>query len=501
MARPADHVRGLHRLRRLRDLAAFSVADYYASPYLSPFYSPCLAAPASRAPATSAPRWATAGGCRPALIILIFPLGFRMSCYYYRKAYYRAFWLSPPACAVAEPHGRYTGESRLPLILNNVHRYFWYAAMVVGPILTLDTVLAFRDADGEWGHMGLGTAALRGQHRADLALHASAATRAGTCSGGGSGTSPRTRCATGLDGRLAAEHPPRRATPGLSLFSVAIARPVRLPAGHRRLRRPEVLLTWLEPSATSSSPPDDRQPADAGESPGPRHGLRDARYDVVVIGAGGAGLRAAIAAHDAGAERRDRVQVAAGQGAHGDGRGRDRRGHGQRATPRTAGRCTSATPCAAARCSTTGGWRSCTRRRRPSACSSWRSGVRSSTAPTDGLISQRDFGGHRYARLAHVGDRTGLEMIRTLQQRAVDLGIDVFMECTVTELFRDDAHGRPRISGAFGYWRETGRFIVFDVPDGRPRHRRDRQVLPGRRRTRGSTPATGTRSRCGPAPA
>ncbi|HET9465845.1 MAG TPA: FAD-binding protein, partial [Gemmatimonadales bacterium] len=57
----------------------------------------------------------------------------------------------------------------------------------------------------------------------------------------------------------------------------------------------------------------------------------------------------------------------------------------------------------------------------------------------DGLISQRDFGGHRYARLAHVGDRTGLEMIRTLQQRAVDLGIDVFMECTVTEVFRDGA--------------------------------------------------------------
>ena len=57
----------------------------------------------------------------------------------------------------------------------------------------------------------------------------------------------------------------------------------------------------------------------------------------------------------------------------------------------------------------------------------------------NGLISQRDFGGHRYARLAHVGDRTGLEMIRTLQQRAVALGIDVFMECTVTEIFKDDA--------------------------------------------------------------
>jgi hypothetical protein len=93
----------------------------------------------------------------PALIILIFPLGFRMSCYYYRKAYYRSFWLSPPACAVAEPHAKYTGEQRLPLILNNVHRYFFYAALVVACVLTFDTVLTFRDENGEWGHMGLGT--------------------------------------------------------------------------------------------------------------------------------------------------------------------------------------------------------------------------------------------------------------------------------------------------------------------------------------------------------
>ena len=63
----------------------------------------------------------------------------------------------------------------------------------------------------------------------------------------------------------------------------------------------------------------------------------------------------------------------------------------------------------------------------------------------DGLISQRDFGGHRYARLAHVGDRTGLEMIRTLQQRAVALGIDVFMECTVTEIFKDGRPGLRRV--------------------------------------------------------
>ena len=66
----------------------------------------------------------------PALLILVFLLGFRLTCYYYRKAYYRSFWLSPPACAVAEPHATYTGETRFPLILQNVHRYFFYAAIV-----------------------------------------------------------------------------------------------------------------------------------------------------------------------------------------------------------------------------------------------------------------------------------------------------------------------------------------------------------------------------------
>ena len=77
---------------------------------------------------------------------------------------------------------------------------------------------------------------------------------------------------------------------------------------------------------------------------------------------------------------------------------------------------------------------------------------------TDGRILQRDFGGHRYARLAHVGDRTGLEMIRTLQQRAVALDIDVFMECKVLRLLKD-AEGR--VSGAVGYWRPSGEFVVF----------------------------------------
>ena len=85
-------------------LRAFTGAHYYAAPYLSPFYSPCLRRLRARARPTSASRSRWWSRCRPALIILIFPLGFRLTCYYYRKAYYRAFWLSPPACAVAEPH-------------------------------------------------------------------------------------------------------------------------------------------------------------------------------------------------------------------------------------------------------------------------------------------------------------------------------------------------------------------------------------------------------------
>jgi succinate dehydrogenase / fumarate reductase flavoprotein subunit len=75
----------------------------------------------------------------------------------------------------------------------------------------------------------------------------------------------------------------------------------------------------------------------------------------------------------------------------------------------------------------------------------------------DGQILQRAFGGHTFKRLCHVGDRTGLELIRTLQDRGVEQGIDVFMECTITRLIKDG----ERLAGAFGYWREQGRFVAF----------------------------------------
>jgi len=137
---------------------AFAGSDYYASPYLSPFYSPCLStacvpgASDFGQPISFLPAWFS-----PALLILVFPLGFRLTCYYYRKAYYRSFWLSPQACAVPEPHKKYTGETRFPLIFQNVHRWFFYASFLVALVLSYDVVIAFRNEDHEWGHMGLGT--------------------------------------------------------------------------------------------------------------------------------------------------------------------------------------------------------------------------------------------------------------------------------------------------------------------------------------------------------
>jgi hypothetical protein len=136
---------------------AFAGDNFYSEPYMSPFFSPCISHACHGS--SSLPVIADWWRLSPALIILIFPLGFRLTCYYYRKAYYRSFWLSPPACAVAEPHTAYSGETRLPLILNNIHRYSWYGAMVVAAFLTFETVLAFGPAEGESSgvHMGLGS--------------------------------------------------------------------------------------------------------------------------------------------------------------------------------------------------------------------------------------------------------------------------------------------------------------------------------------------------------
>jgi hypothetical protein len=139
-------------------IRAFENANYYAEPHLiSPFYSPCLTTQCEGdtfPELFTGPAWIS-----PALYILLVPLGFRLTCYYYRKAYYRSFWFSPPACAVAEPHKSYSGETRFPLLFQNVHRYFFLAGLVFNVILTYDALMAFQDEEGEFG-MGLGTLVL-----------------------------------------------------------------------------------------------------------------------------------------------------------------------------------------------------------------------------------------------------------------------------------------------------------------------------------------------------
>jgi hypothetical protein len=136
---------------------AFANGNYYSAPYVSPFYSPCLASNCTDMDGGA--DWHLFGawwGLSPALLVLIFPLGFRLTCYYYRKAYYRSFWASPPACAVAEPHAKYSGETRFPLSLMNSHRYFFFLASILLLVNAYDAIKAFHGKDGGFG-IGLGT--------------------------------------------------------------------------------------------------------------------------------------------------------------------------------------------------------------------------------------------------------------------------------------------------------------------------------------------------------
>src|SRR4030081_3801267 len=128
-------------------LRAFEGRFYEWGPYLSPFYSPLI---------DEHHRW---WPFSPAILILGGPLGFRATCYYYRKAYYRSFFLDPPACSVGEsrPH-RYSGETRFPFVLQNLHRYFLYVALIFLIILWYDAVRAFW-FDGGFG-IGVGSLVL-----------------------------------------------------------------------------------------------------------------------------------------------------------------------------------------------------------------------------------------------------------------------------------------------------------------------------------------------------
>ena len=188
--------------------AAFVNKNYYVGAamhrdLISPFYSPCIAAscvPGSH-PSTVITWWTIS----PALLILIFPLGFRLTCYYYRRAYYRSIWLSPPNCAVADAHGNYSGESRFPLILQNAHRWFFYFGLVFNVILTIDAVVAFNQPGIGIG-VTVGTLVLWSTPPCSGST-ACSATPAGTCAAGRSRSSPSTRSAT-ASGRWS-----RRSTP------------------------------------------------------------------------------------------------------------------------------------------------------------------------------------------------------------------------------------------------------------------------------------------------
>jgi hypothetical protein len=132
--------------------AALQNGYYYVDPYLSPFYSPCLAQNCLHATLPVIGGW---WNVSPAFLVLGIPLGFRATCYYYRRSYYRAFFWSPPACAVPDARPRYRGETIFPYLIQNIHRYFFYLAVLLVVFLWWDALLSFRFPNG-FG-IGLGT--------------------------------------------------------------------------------------------------------------------------------------------------------------------------------------------------------------------------------------------------------------------------------------------------------------------------------------------------------
>jgi hypothetical protein len=147
--------------------AAFQGEHYSFGPYLSPMYSPLIWEAAGQPLSGHAwlgawPSWLPSSiliqPITPAVLILWAPGGFRFTCYYYRGAYYKAFWADPVACAVGEPRSGYRGENWLPLILQNLHRYFLYVALIFILILAYDAIASTQFEDG-FG-IGVGTLVL-----------------------------------------------------------------------------------------------------------------------------------------------------------------------------------------------------------------------------------------------------------------------------------------------------------------------------------------------------
>ena len=145
--------------------AAFQNAHYEYGPYLSPFYSPVLFGNSAHAWFGPKPGWwPVMVPFSPALLILPLPGLFRVTCYYYRGAYYKAFWADPVACSVGEPRRRYLGERSFPLIMQNIHRYFLYVALIFLVILSVDVYRALWFTDPATGvtsfGIGVGTLVL-----------------------------------------------------------------------------------------------------------------------------------------------------------------------------------------------------------------------------------------------------------------------------------------------------------------------------------------------------
>ena len=162
MDRAGAHVPRLRIVHRLLHLGAFQNAHYTYGPYLSPFYSPEIYGSSSHAILGPKPEWWPGFiPFSPALLILWMPGGFRFTCYYYRGAYYKAFWADPPGCGVGEPRKSYLGENSIPLILQNVHRYFLYLAIAFLFMLGYDAWKGFwfENADGTTS-FGIGVGSL-----------------------------------------------------------------------------------------------------------------------------------------------------------------------------------------------------------------------------------------------------------------------------------------------------------------------------------------------------
>ena len=387
----------------------------------------------------------------PALLILWAPGGFRFTCYYYRGAYYKAFWADPPACAVGEPRKSYRGERSFPLILQNVHRYFLYLALVFIVLLAYDVWKALWFTDPPTGGtafgIGVGTLVLAAQRRPPRRLHASAATRCATwsaaCSTSSRGAPVRTGAATTASSCLNRRH---MLWAWMSLFWVGVRRRLRAAVLDGRLDRLEDPLMarvsrrtsttcWSSAPAAPACAPRSR-PRPAGVSVGlVCKSLLGKAHTVMAEG----GIAAALANVD----DRDSWRVHFADTMRGGqylNNWRMAELHAKEAPDRVR------------------------------ELEAW-GAVFDRTQ--DGRILQRNFGGHRYPRLAHVGDRTGLEMIRTLQDHGIHQGIDVHMECTVARAAQGRRPRRRRVR-----LRPRARPLPrLPRQGGRARHRRHRPRL------------------------